>query len=321
MITDKTPMLSVPAPGTFQRTAIWGLMDLLPASLERIAPTRLAALVEAVQGLTLNLMPELRWVCEYDPDSKTISISQRAVECLWCASYAYYMLYKNLAEGKQFDSPVERVLTEIPALANPLARLRWALDDVVFQRLSPWPEEQLVPVPLPEAGRPIVSPEVFASEICLVATAYVLHHELAHHHLRHSKSTPETEFEADNNALDWILLDSSAGPLPIQKRGLGVVVANTVLAALDLYQSRAHRKSAERPGRSHPPGYRRWFNALLRHFDDPNDVVWGFALVALMLHLEHLRIRIAKGPYDTFYAAADALVETLTEVEQAQLKR
>ena len=71
-------------------------MRHLPAAMERIAPERQSALLDAVAGLTFNFTDEPRFVCRYVPSLNQIEFSAGAMTVMWVFSHAYVTLYDRV---------------------------------------------------------------------------------------------------------------------------------------------------------------------------------------------------------------------------------
>ena len=84
-------------------------MKGLGGALLAVAPEKDAELAAATTSVSLRAVDVGRFVCHFDTVERRIEISRQAVELVWCASLAYYVLFQTLGEvpaaqqGQVFD--------------------------------------------------------------------------------------------------------------------------------------------------------------------------------------------------------------------------
>jgi hypothetical protein len=289
-------------------------VPLVPDSLVNIAPERREHLIDELQGVTFQILAEPRFAAHYTPATKTITLSFRAVEILWCVAYAHVVLF-DLYAARRSDDRTQVDLTATPVVKEAMELLRWALQD--------WIDKAGTPVPaLPQrAPRDLGSAAAVADELCLCAVAFILHHELAHHRLNHTVIPPRTkdaellrlsiaqERDADAEAADWILTLASKGTRFFTKRAAGIVVALMAMVAKGVH-------TREHDGHDHPRHFDRLFNTIDRYSLGPNDPPWVFATVALKLHIDHSGYKAPAVEYESFRDCISAYIDVIAEAER-----
>ena len=170
---------------------------------------------------------------------------------------------------------------------------------------QPWPATLLRPRENCERG----SAENAADELALCATAYVIHHELAHHRLGHvatqyGPSSIEQERDADYAAAEWILGKLSTTDPRFTKRALGVATALSLLTAHGIH-------TGHHGGETHPRSFDRLVNTLGQVLSDDYDRVWGFVVGIVNLHLNGVGIVPPAVVHDSFKSCVDSYVELL----------
>ena len=279
------------------------------ASMFMISPERSMPLREELRGVQFRLLDRNFWVAHYIAAPPQIEISWRMVEALWCCAYATVTLVDGVipaAYGQPFD------LTRDPEIASAMKLLQWALDDCYSRRGSAFPAALL----------PQRNPRIFASrahsadELCLCAIAFILHHEVAHHRLRHThdSSAPlsgpdpdsiSAEREADGEAIDWILASVKDDSIFFTKRAGGIAVALVMLAARGVHLG-------EFGGTTHPRSFDRLANWLDNYTNDPNNTVWVIIATTLKLHLDNSALlKPPGGEFASFRECADCCFECL----------
>jgi hypothetical protein len=207
------------------------------------------------------------------------------------------------------ESGAEVDLRAKPALEEAVQLLDWAFDSWLNGETEAWPEG----LPRPVAGPQTGSDHHVADELCLCATAYLLHHELSHLSLKHTAGDdPEKERDADYAAADWILNGVGEEDDRFKKRILGVA-----LTLLVTVQNGIH--SGHYGGQSHPRSFDRLIHTLDRHVRNQNHVVWFFAATMLKLHLDNTErcLLIPEGPFNSGRHCVDSYVEALSRDQEA----
>lgn len=225
-----------------------------------------------------------RWI--FSTSSTRVRISVGALNLLWCASYASWFVYAAYGDAqKKRLSDVQ--LGNDPEAGRALSLYEWAINGVGQETAQDWPQASPKPTVLPLGS---TDPINIANEIFLTAVGWILLHEIGHIALQHpfvtiaDRSITE-EHQADRFATDHVLgglLDLSL----IQKRALGIAVANVVLVLLDLMSGQAK-------GGTHPSSEERLNRNLSAPELDGADPIHAFATAFLQVHLEKFRV-----PYD-----------------------
>lgn len=281
------------------------LLLLVAYSMATIAPERVEDLKAVCDGLRLEFVDERRWRCSYCRESSTITMSTGVVELCWAASHAYITLYDRVLANFQQGGTRSMDLTHDPIVKNAMELLKWAFENYVNDVDAPWPANLLRPRENCERG----STENAADELALCATAYVIHHELAHHRLGHvatrdGSSSIEQEREADYAAAEWIL-----GKLPVTdsrftKRALGIATALSLLTAHDIH-------TGNHGGETHPRSFDRLVNTLGQVLSDDYHRVWGFVVGIINLHLNGVGTVLPEVVHDSLKSCVDSYVELL----------
>lgn len=282
------------------------LLASVAASVERIAPELTSTIREATASAHLEIVDSPEWICRYEPARGRIELSTTTCSAAWLLSYGIFSIYASCMAGVQPDGQ-ELDLESEPSLTDARLAMQWASQTLVNGRTrSSWPRSKIVPEfwAADSEGEP--TNEMVATELGLCALALLLHHEIAHHRLRHSADivSPEQEQEADYEAARWILAHGGLSEPVVRKRGFGVVVAFSMLMLRGIY-------TGHHGGPSHPRGFDRLVNTLDRHFARDNDHIWSFVVAAMKLHLDNAMISAPEGPFDDFRACVESYVEVL----------
>jgi Peptidase U49 len=313
---SKPIRVAIPAPIV---SPLEDLLPLVPAALINAAPERRDALIAELQGsVEFEIVAERRFIAHYHPGNRRITISFRVVELLWCVAYAYVVLFEDVYATRSAADATPVDLTADPIVRGAMELLRWALQDWVDRAASPIPA---LPVRLP---RKLGSHTSVADELCLIAVASILHHELGHHRLKHEGIPRDTkderllalsveqEKQADGEAADWLLSMIEPNGLFFTKRAAGLIVALMAIAAYGIH-------TEQHDGRHHPRRFERLFNSLDRYVRDPNHAAWVFATVALKLHLDHSGYKVPVKEYETFRDCISAYLDVIADAEAAKI--
>jgi hypothetical protein len=285
-------------------------MGMLPHSIFTIAPEREGEFDTSLNDYALIFSDDRKWKFCADPDPKArnIYVSRGAIELIWCASLAHYCFYKSALAGKEFKEAGELNPNDDPKTCAALKLLRWALCVQLEDNTpSAWPKDW----PRPLESPPLGSDENIADEICLVACAYLLHHELAHIRIfGHSASVDDEisiaqEKEADIAAGEWIL-DRVDDDGRFSKRILGVTQALLLTTVYGLYGGCLG-------GKRHPFSYDRLTSILSRFLGHDPHVAKTFAFGILSLHFQNSRRNMVKNAFDEFEDALEAICDQLAD--------
>ncbi len=280
----------------------------VPHTLLNVAPELGDEMNSILDGYTLELFEEPAWICSATPETKTFRLSTRVVEILWAQAYAAFVFYNRVMAR----TPGEEAVVDIvdPDVVAALKVYQWALSRFLDGAADPWPPG----LPKPAAGDAVDDDFAAARELALMATGYLLQHEIAHIVLKHSARDPgdasiDQEREADAWAADWLLVRGDPARPNLQKRALGVAVALLVLVSGGIH-------SGSFNGVTHPRDFDRLYNALAHRIPKDFDAVWGMVTGILYLHLTNKDLLPAHlGPFNTAWDAADALITHLASLE------
>ena len=280
------------------------VMAFLHRALANISPERNSEFETTYAHFTLEYLDTPKWVCCVDPKTRRhISLSRRVVEVMWCASYAYMVLYMKEIQGKEITSPKEIDLHKDLEIDQGMKVLKWAYENWINGEDKPWPADLPQPVSAPETGSFLQ----VANELCLCSMAFILHHELAHIRLGHDPSARDLDDErqADYSAAEWIMQSSLREDDPMFiKRALGIAIALEVLTSWGIYTKNFG-------GNTHPPSYDRMIHTLRRFAHDNNHVVWAVVVAALKLHLDNAKLQTPDVRYDSFLECAEDFANVL----------
>lgn len=242
----------------------------------------------AIEGIAPEKSQELSEFCiEYDPSlvftsdqkfsfrvdtkSKEIKLPTGALEYLWCACYAFNIIYQEY--GVAIEETDENFdLNGNYRLRNAISLYEWGMDQLNKKTPMPWPSDK----DKPDLSCSISEDTKVANELYLCSVSWIIHHELAHIKLGHSNLATDgekrkQEQEADNKATEWILKDVS-DELILNKRGLGVAIAALVMTSQDILAGVFKHTT-------HPRSFERLYNAICPYFSDPDHLVYAFSVV------------------------------------------
>lgn len=221
---------------------------LIPALFTYVAPERASQLETHIRGLRIATIPGPGFGFAAYSNERLITVAWRGLEYLWVLSYSSWTLLSEFSAGGQLGR--EFSLAENPATAPSTTLLPWALTNQFGEEDTylPWP--QGTPTPLLWARGSAVPPNdrEVATDVCLCATGWILHHELAHLYLNHSGATVASssdERQADAAATSWLLDQAPAAD--VRRRAAGIIAALVGLAGLDLFAPAAARRLQTHP--------------------------------------------------------------------------
>lgn len=260
------------------RSPIVRLQNQIAAAPYCIAPEREAELGRIVKelGLTMSIGEGKEFDFWVGRESKEITTNIATLEFLWASSHAHVVLFdeygKTQKEGhKQFDTGKNQ------RCKNALDLLGWAVTNLSTKGNSVWPSH----LPMPEDESEFGNDSHATTEIFLCGVAWIIHHEIAHvrlgHTPVHTSRSQDEELEADREATNWVL-DQSSAKAESQKRTLGIATA--ILSMMGIEKDREFRVE-----NSHPESFKRIFECLERAGLDDNDVVFAFCTVILQIQL------------------------------------
>jgi len=270
------------------------------------APEKAEDLFARVRHIKLNFVYEPhkhagRFEFSASPTTNVINIHQGALELLWAASFAFPMLFQ-VCRNSQQKGHDRMNATDFPELQQAFRLYGWALTKCCPGICESWPRE----FPSPQNGD---SQTMLATELFLVAVGWILLHESAHILLNHADGPAEMlksqEREADAFATEWLLEGVNDAKM-LQKRSLGIAIANLSLMALDMRAKRLdlpqHPRSVER------------LNANLRNYlsDEDGELAYALAIAVLQAHFSIFGVNHAIDHDAAFGPLLDGLCVDLT---------
>ncbi len=271
------------------------LAAYVPTLFTRVAPERANDLSPLIAGLTVVTIPGPGFPFAAYHGERAITVSWRGLEYLWCLAYSAWTLLDVYGDVEQ--QALEFDLQSRPATAPIPSLLPWALSNQHKSGggYTPWPAGHPTPTMLQHgSGRPPTDTDV-ASEICLAATGWVMHHELAHlssGHITQAFTSVQDEAAADAAATSWIL--DRAPPEDLIRRAAGIAAATIGLAGLRLalpIQSMGPR--------THPHPADRIMASLGTAQLAGHDALHAMAAVQLSLHMRASGISPTATEFDT----------------------
>lgn len=281
------------------------VMDLMERSVINIVPEKAIKFQSDFPDLHIQYFDSPKMIANSDSVSKTIRVSSKLIEVLWCSSYTHFLFYSKYLSGKLITSPSIVNLHEDRDMKGGCQLLTW----VIGSALNPDNNDTWPPgLPRPRANPPKDSILIVADEICLCAMAFIFHHELAHIVLKHQGgSTIDQEREADRYAADFIMSEvSEQDGMIFTKRAFGICVALFSLVTLGLY-------TGDYGGVTHPKHYDRLFNTLSDYVQNENHLVWSFLTGIFKLHFDNAGIKVDdKKIFDSFLECVNCYIDLLS---------
>ena len=136
---------------------------------------------------------------------KRYRISTGALNLLWAASYAYWLIYQGYRSAQQNGATEYRASMD-PNATDAMRVYEWSLHVARGTKFEQWPSR----LPRPQSNQVLESPLAVANELFLVAVAWICLHEIGHVTHEHTAVPigPRAlleEQEADKFATDWLL--------------------------------------------------------------------------------------------------------------------
>lgn len=226
-------------------------------------------------------------------ESKEIMLPTAALEYLWCACYAFYVVHQEYSTATH-GSASEFDLNGNERSRGALSLYKWGMKQLHQSPLKEWPSDKAKP----EVDATIDEDVRVANELYLCAAAWIIHHEFAHI-IHDHKNTPLNneesrvqEVEADNSATKWVLAGVADESL-LKKRGLGVAIATLVLTAQDIL-------AGEFKETTHPRSFQRLYDAISPYFRDPDHLVYAFSTVICHMNMAMSGMEIIKNDDETW---------------------
>jgi Peptidase U49 len=304
---------------------IWPLIRLAPNTLETIAPERFNELLASLQGLTIHLKDSVLCKASALVDIHTITLHRGLVECLWCASYAYYAFLLDIESQIQSNTNTPHKL-EItsngnPQIASAMRALQAAITSAQKRQSLSWQglPQPVEPRPLPQNGSLVAK----AGEMTLTALGFIMHHELAHIRLGHHKGTDsqwtlEQEKDADSEAINWILSKAPMDSIEaVAKRTWGMVISTSFMTAIRLDSLIQGISPNQVVSQTHPQPYDRLDKAIQHSVIQDNNTLrttmTSFACSALVPHIRIAELSLGGRPYNDWNELYDECLNVLSD--------
>lgn len=239
--------------------------------------------------------------------TRTIQIHETFLSYQWCITYAIYTLYIETIDYPKVNAEVGYTLKQISPEKIEKAKEVSNYARFLIKHFDKWDKDEL---PNPErysaANRDYIEQSnIFFTE----GMKFILCHELAHAK-KHLDSLPdgsciscfqEMEYEADNEAIDNILLGAG-------KEGKFIAEIGIIFGILSMIFFRSTTT-----GIKHPNVEDRLTNALIRMNAGEDSIAWAFACVGLELWDEQFDLKFdwaAKGKI-TFKALYFSIIDQM----------
>jgi Peptidase U49/Protein of unknown function (DUF2934) len=207
------------------------------------------------------------WFRAYE---KHVELSFASVDALWSAAYCYYVLCEDRVV-LQRQSIFPPLVLKAQAGRDAIELYRWFLARLQQEDSDAWPSN---------APRPTIADEQtverVATELFLVALAFVLHHEFGHLLLQRPVDetipTKVREWEADAHATKFFF-EGTTDLLVRRKLFCGACVALGFLGA---------RRPPTQESNDHPPPFDRLHRVLEQAGPEEEEQAYAFALNVLL---------------------------------------
>ncbi|HEX5150411.1 MAG TPA: phage exclusion protein Lit family protein [Parafilimonas sp.] len=256
--------------------------------LERAVPERKEEIEKLISSITFEITDNPKFkLWEILPFPNLITGSRKAIEVIWALSYAYWEIYQkyicgatSLGQSIFFDKDVD----------DSKRLLSWALENIQ----SEYDGIELPPnLPSPANNYEPESSAHMAIEFTQMITAFYLFHELGHIVLKGQCSEQIDEEKAcDKYAIDFML--SNCPSNCFTKRALSISVGFSLLNVIGIHEKYFN-------GITHPFTYDRLIDNLENYVDKNDDIVWGYVIAILSLHLTNQNIAQPTKEFERFY--------------------
>lgn len=249
-------------------------------SVVRIAPEKANALVDfrIKHDPCVVFTNDQEFSFRVNTESKEIKLPTAALEYLWCACYAFYVIYQEYSAANQ-GSANDFDLNGNERSRDAIYLYKWGMEQLHNTPLKEWPSDKAKP----EVTSNVKEDIKVANELYLCAASWIIHHEFSHIKHGHinkplnNKESRKQEAEADNSATKWILEGISDEAI-LNKRGLGVAIAVLVLTAQDIL-------AGEFKEATHPRSFQRLYDAICPYFQNPDHLVYAFSTVICHMNM------------------------------------
>lgn len=250
-------------------------------SVARIAPER----IDELDSFRLQHDPcavftnDKKFSFRVNTESKVIKLPTVALEYLWCACYAFYVLYQEYSAANQ-DNATQFDANGTDRSRTAMSIYRWGIEQLSKKPSEEWPS--YLPAPVANTANSNCDIKV-ANELYLCSASWIIHHEFAHIYCGHKnepindEESRAQEKEADDSATKWVL-ESVSDEAILKKRGLGIVIAALVIMTQDILVG-------EFKETTHPSSFNRLYGILDNYFKDPDDLVYVFSVVICHINM------------------------------------
>lgn len=273
-------------------TPIRDLDSDLISSVVRIAPEK----IDDLNAFQLKHDPcavftnDGKFSFRVNTESKEIKLPTAALEYLWCACYAFYVLYQ------EYSAQNQGAATKFDINGSDRSRTAMSVYRLGVEQLAENPNKKW-PSGLPDPNFENEDVKV-ANELYLCSASWIIHHEFAHIYCGHENEPINDEVsraqekEADESATKWIL-DGISDEAILKKRGLGVVIAALAITTQDIL-------AGEFKETTHPKSFKRLYEILDTYFQDPDHLVYAFSVVICHLNMVVAHMDIDKDDEQTW---------------------
>ena len=257
------------------KSPILKLEEGISAVAFNIAPEKVAECVgiRDRNEISIEFTDDKGFAIRVNLDSNTILLPICSLEYLWAFSHYCWVLTQEYAHAQRSKAH------QFDCLGN--SRLRdsykimdWAKYNLSATDTSKWPPN----LPVPKMDPEHCSDIHVANELFLSALGWMVHHEIGHIVLEHSRTTTplaeKEEKEADLYATDWILSGIETEDHLKVKRAHGIAVGVLCLQSLEIENRSCLRNT-------HPNANDRINYCLSRHKVGDNEVIEAFCTVVL----------------------------------------
>ena len=250
-------------------------------SVARIAPEK----IDELEFFRLQHDPcavftnDKKFSFRVNTESKEVKLPTVALEYLWCACYAFYVLYQEYTAANQ-NNAIQFDANGTDRSRTAMSVYQWGIEQLSKNPREEWPSH----LPAPAANTANSNCDIqIANELYLCSASWIIHHELAHIYCGHKnepindEESRTQEKEADDSATKWIL-EGVSDEAVLRKMGLGIVIAALVITTQDIL-------AGEFRETTHPSSFKRLYGILDNYFQDPDHLVYAFSVVICHINM------------------------------------
>ncbi|UMO89908.1 hypothetical protein HP572_10485 [Pectobacterium sp. PL64] len=250
-------------------------------SVARIAPEKIDELdsFRLQHDLCAVFTNDKKFSFRVNTESKEVKLPTAALEYLWCACYAFYVLYQEYGVANQ-NNAIQFDANGTERSRTAMSVYRWGIEQLSKNPGEEWP----LNLPAPVANTTNSNCDIkVANELYLCSASWIIHHEFAHIYCGHKnepindEESRAQEKEADDSATKWVL-EGVSDEAVLKKRGLGIVIAALVITTQDIL-------AGEFKETTHPRSFNRLYEILVNYFHDPDHLVYAFSVVICHINM------------------------------------